>query len=54
MASWFYDTALVKVLLGTGKSLQKLNNGSLSRYIAAAVIGAMGVAVIIITILVML
>jgi formate hydrogenlyase subunit 3/multisubunit Na+/H+ antiporter MnhD subunit len=44
--SWFYDTAAVKVLLGTGDLMQRFNNGSLSRYLAAAVIGAVGVAVI--------
>jgi NADH-quinone oxidoreductase subunit L len=50
MVSWFYDTAAVKALIGTGNWMQHFNNGSLSRYLAAAVIGAVGVAVIFIVI----
>jgi len=44
--SWFYDIAAVKVLLGSGDLLKRLNNGSLSRYLAGAVIGVVGLAVI--------
>ena len=51
LVSWFYDTAAVKVLLGTGDRLQQANDGSLSRYLGAALLGAAGVAVIFIVML---
>jgi len=54
IVSWFYDTAAIKALFGTGNIMKNSNNGSLSRYIAAAIIGAAGVAAIIITMVLML
>lgn len=44
--SWIYDTAVAEAVNGVGNMLQRLNNGSLSRYLLAAVAGVVGVAVL--------
>jgi len=49
--SWLYDYGAVKVVEGVGYLLHKSNNGSLSRYLLAAVAGVVGIAVIFLVIL---
>lgn len=49
--SWFYDKAVVDLTEGAGNLLRRLNNGSLSRYLLAAVAGVACIAVIFIVVL---
>jgi NADH-quinone oxidoreductase subunit L len=44
--SWFYDVGMVDLAKGTGTILQRINDGSLSRYLIAAIGGVVGIAVI--------
>ena len=48
---WFYDVFLVRCTKGLGNLLSRMDNGHLSRYIDAAVLGMVGLAVIIIVFL---
>jgi NADH-quinone oxidoreductase subunit L len=49
--SWFYDKTVVEVVEGAGSVLKRLNNGSLSRYLLAAVAGVACIIVIFIVVL---
>jgi len=49
--SWFYDTAAVGAVKGAGNLLHRLNNGSLSRYLVAALAGVGGIVIIFIAVL---
>lgn len=44
--SWFYDVGLVGLAKGAGGLLQRINDGSLSRYLLAAIGGVVGIAII--------
>ena len=49
--SWFYDVAAVNAVKGTGNLLSRINNGSLSRYLVAAVAGVGGIVIIFLAVL---
>jgi len=49
--SWFYDVGLVGLAEGAGAMLQRINNGSLSRYLLAAVCGVAGIVIIFVMVL---
>ncbi|HHV95035.1 MAG TPA: NADH-quinone oxidoreductase subunit L [Clostridiaceae bacterium] len=49
--SWVYDYGAVKIVEGAGNLLHRLNNGSLSRYLFAAVAGVAGIVVIFLVVL---
>ncbi|MBP7176692.1 MAG: hypothetical protein KBA53_10850 [Thermoclostridium sp.] len=49
--SWFYDKAVVNLTEGVGSLLHRLNNGSLSRYLLAAVAGIACITIIFIAVL---
>lgn len=44
--TWFYDDGLVGLAKGAGTLLQRINDGSLSRYLLAAIGGVVGIAII--------
>lgn len=44
--SWFYDVGLVGLAKGAGTLLQRINDGSLSRYLLAAICGVAGIAIL--------
>lgn len=44
--SWIYDDGAIMLVNGTGKLLQRFNNGSLTRYLLAAVGGIVGIIII--------
>jgi len=49
--SWLYDVAAVDVVKGAGNLLHRINNGSLSRYLVAAVAGVGCIVIIFLAVL---